>query len=60
MAEHFLRFASWNTEGLSGKLDDSEFVSNLNKFDIISLVETWLPHTSSNIHVDGFLFIFKM
>ena len=40
MAEHFLRFASWNIEGLSGKLDDSEFVSNLNKFDIVSLIET--------------------
>ena len=35
------KFASWNIEGLSGKLDDSEFVSNLNKFDIVSLVETW-------------------
>ena len=54
MAEHFLRFASWNIEGLSGKLDDSEFVSNLNKFDILSLIETWLPHASSNIQVDGF------
>ena len=54
MAEHFLRFASWNIEGLSGKLDDNDFVSNLSKCDIVSLVETWLPNTSSNIHVDGF------
>ena len=30
------------------------FRINLNKFDIVSLVETWLPHTSSNIQVDGF------
>ena len=54
MAEHFLRFASWNSEGLSGKLDGSEFVSNLKKFDIVSLVETWLTHTSSHIQFDGF------
>ena len=57
MSQHFLRFASWNIEGLSGKLDDKNFVSNLNKFDIVSLVETWSPYTSSNIQLDGYSFL---
>lgn len=41
----FLRFGSWNVEGLSKKLSDSDF---------ISLVETWLPRGDSAISVDGF------
>jgi exonuclease III len=54
MAKHFLKFASWNIEGLLSKIDDSEFISKLHKFDLVSLVETWLPHEKCNINIDGF------
>ena len=40
MANNFLRFGVWNIEGLSGKLNDTDFISKIAKFDLISLVET--------------------
>ena len=40
MAKNFLKFGVWNIEGLSGKLNDTDFIANITKFDIISLVET--------------------
>ena len=41
MAKNFLRFGVWNIEGLHGKLNDTDFLSKINHFDSISLVETW-------------------
>lgn len=49
----FLRFCSWNIEGLSGKLNDSDFLSKIGQFDLISLVETWLIDRSA-LNIDGF------
>ena len=37
-----LKFCSWNIEGLSTKLHDEDFLSIVNSFDCISLVENWL------------------
>jgi hypothetical protein len=37
-----LKFCSWNIEGLLGKLDDEDFLSIINSFDCITLVENWL------------------
>jgi hypothetical protein len=54
MAKIFLRFAVWNIEGLSCKLNDIDFISKLENFDLISLVETWLPYGQNNINIDGF------
>ena len=54
MAKNFLRFAVWNIEGLSCKLNDIDFISKLENFDLISLVETWLPCGQNNINIDGF------
>jgi exonuclease III len=54
MAKNYLRFAVWNIEGLSCKLNDIDFISKLENFDLISLVETWLPYGQNNINIDGF------
>ena len=54
MANNFLRFGVWNIEGLSGKLNDTDFISKIAKFDLISLVETWLPYDNTDINIPGF------
>ena len=40
---HFLIFFSFNIEGLSSKLEDHSLIEELGNYDIITLVETWLP-----------------
>ncbi len=45
----FLKFCSWNIEGLSGKSDDEDFLSIIDSFDFISLVESWLSENTVNI-----------
>jgi hypothetical protein len=47
-----LKFCSWNIEGRSGKLDDEDFLSTINSFDCITLVETWL--NNSTVNIQGF------
>ena len=37
-----LQFCSWNIEGFSRKVADSDFISTINQSDFISLVETWI------------------
>ena len=54
MAKNFLRFGVWNIEGLHGKLNDTDFLSKINHFDLISLVETWLPYGNPDVHIDGY------
>jgi len=34
-------FCCWNVHGLGSKLDDLDFLSHVNNFDFISLIETW-------------------
>ena len=49
-----LKLASWNVRGLSSKkVQDNEFLNIVNKFDILSLVETW-THKDSPIEIPGF------
>ena len=48
-----LRFCSWNIEGLSTKLYDEDFLSIINSFDCISLVENWLSDPSV-VNLPGF------
>ena len=47
-----LKFCSWNIEGLSGKLEDEDFLSTINSFDCITLVENWL--NNNTVDVQGF------
>ena len=54
MAKNFLWFGVWNIEGLHGKLNDSDFLSKINHFDFISLVETWLPYGNPDVHINGY------
>jgi exonuclease III len=51
---NFLRFCSWNIEGLSRKVADSDFISTIRQFDFISLVETWLSQDNCDLNLDGF------
>ena len=49
-----LKIASWNVRGLSSKkVQDVEFVNIVNKFDVLSLVETW-THKDSPIEISGY------
>ena len=48
-----MKFLCYNIEGLSGKLNNEEFLSNIVKYDFITLVETWLPD-GKNINIPGF------
>ncbi|CAB3984286.1 Hypothetical predicted protein [Paramuricea clavata] len=48
-----LKFCSWNIEGLLGKLDDEEFLTTINSFDCITLVENWLKNDST-VNIQGF------
>ena len=50
---HFLKFFSFNIEGLCSKLEDHNLIEELGNYDIITLVETWLP-TNRNIDLPGF------
>ena len=45
----FLKFKSFNVEGLCNKLNDNNFVNSLSKYDFIALVETWLPEKSITV-----------
>ena len=36
----FLKFQSFNVEGLNGKLKDETFTDSIKRFDFITLVET--------------------
>ncbi|CAB3983013.1 Hypothetical predicted protein [Paramuricea clavata] len=53
MARDFLKIGTWNIEGLSAKLDDSDFISQITNFDLITLVGTWLPYGFNNINIPG-------
>ena len=49
----FLKFKSFNVEGLHNKLNDNNFVHSLSKYDFITLVETWLPEKST-VKIPGY------
>ena len=53
LVNDFLKIGTWNIEGLSTKLDNTDFISIISNFDIISLVETWLPY-GQNVDIAGF------
>ena len=48
----FLKFLSYNIEGVSSKLRNEKLLSEIMKYDFISLVETWLPD-GSNLNIPG-------
>ena len=51
-AQCFLKFQSFNVEGLNSKLKDETFIDSIKKFDFITLVEAWLQaNPSINIEV---------
>ena len=49
----FLKFMSYNVEGLSPILSDNSFIEKITKYDFIGLIETWLPE-GFNINIPGF------
>ena len=49
----FLKFKSFNVEGLTSKLKDSEFCDSLKKIDFITLVETRFP-VNKTINIEGY------
>ena len=51
----FMKFLSYNIEGVSSKLRNKNLLSEIMKYDFISLVETWLPD-GSNLSIPGLFF----
>ena len=56
--KYFLKFGSHNIEGLSNKLSNQDLLSEISKYDFVTLVETWLPD-EFNINIPGFYFFTK-
>ena len=52
----FLKFQSFNIEGLNSKLRDETFIDSIKKFDFITLVKTWLPANPS-VNIEGYVYI---
>ena len=52
-SSYFLKFLSYNIEGLSGKINNDEFLSHINKYDFVTLVETWMPDVET-LNIPGF------
>ena len=52
-SSYFLKFLSYNLEGLSSKINNNEFLSHINKYDFITLVETWMPD-GETLNISGF------
>ena len=51
--QRFLKFESFNVEGLPSKLKESEFCDSLKKFDFMTLVETWFS-VNKTINIEGY------
>ena len=51
MANDFLNICAWNIEALSGKLGNPDFMSKIPNFDLVALVEKWLPYIHDNIAI---------
>ena len=57
LSKRYLKFASFNVEGLRNKLDDINFKNEISKFDFITLVETWLP-ADEQVNLEGYTSFF--
>ena len=56
--EKHVSFVLFNCGGLECKICDKEFISIVNKYDIIFLTETWLGITESpNVNIDDYIAI---
>ena len=53
-----LKFCFFNIEGLGEKLEDEKFLEIIQKFDFITLVETWKPEYEK-ISIDNFYSVSK-
>lgn len=53
LSKRYLKFASFDVEGLRNKLDDINFKNAISKFHFITLVETWLP-TDEQVNFEGY------
>ena len=52
-SSYFLKFLSYNVEGLPSKINNNEFLSHINKYDFVTLVETWMPD-GETLNIPGF------
>ena len=60
MSDKFLKSAVWNIEGLSlDKMTDSHFIHSVQKFHIVSFVETWLYDLDHRTNIPDFCLIDK-
>ena len=49
----YLKFLTYNVEGLKSKLNDPSFLDMIKEYDVIVLLETWLDGKQS-LNIDGF------
>ena len=52
-SSYFLKFLSYNVEGLSSKINNNEFLSHINKHDFVTLAEIWM-HDGESLNIPGF------
>ena len=52
-SSYFLKFLGDNVEGLSSKLNNNEFLSQINKYDFITLFKTWMLD-GEKLNIPGF------
>ena len=51
--DKYLKFLTYNVEGLKSKLIDPSFLNMIKKYDIIIFLETWFSD-KHNLNIDGF------
>ena len=49
----YLKFQSFNVEGLVNKTEDHDFINSIKQYDFITLVETWVSGKIS-VHIEGY------
>ena len=58
MIRKVLKFCSWNIEGVTKDFSNQSFIRDIEKYDFVTLVETWLPH-DLNLESKGFYYFSK-
>ena len=51
-----LRVGSFNCQGIIGKIEDPNFLTNISKYDIFGVCETWLHRENEKLNIPNYKF----
>ena len=51
-----LRVGSFNCQGIIGKIEDPNFLTNISKYDIFGVCETWLHGENEKLNIPNYKF----